>query len=62
MCLSTAYRNNKEENKILMTNVSNIEIQGEDIILTDLMEKKLVIKGTLEKVDMMDNFIIIKVK
>ncbi len=62
MCLSTAYRNNKEEDKILMTNVSNIEIQGEDIILTDLMEKKLVIKGTLEKVDMMDNFIIIKVK
>ena len=62
MCLSTAYRNNKEEDKILMNNVSNIEIQGEDIILTDLMEEKLVIKGTLEKVDMMDNFIIIKVK
>lgn len=62
MCLSTAYKNNLSDNNILIKNVASIKVEGETIILIDLMEREYKIVGTIEKIDLMDNYVIIKEK
>ena len=60
MCLSTAYKNNVDENKVLVKNVASIRVENDEVILVDLMEREFRIKGTLEKVDLLENFVVVK--
>ena len=48
MCLSTVYKNAKTEDAVVMRNVMSIECKDGCVILTDLMERQLVIEGELE--------------
>lgn len=43
-----------------MSNVATIECQGENIILTDLLERKTSIRGTLVIADLVNAYCIIK--
>ncbi len=61
MCLSTVYRNKKDEESILMKNVASIECNGDLITLIDLMDRKLELKGQLEKVGLVDGFVVIRI-
>ena len=60
MCLSTVYKNTKEEASIAMKNVMRIECRDGLVILTDLMERQVAIEGTLEKANLVDGIAIIK--
>lgn len=60
MCLSTAYKNNVDENKVLVKNVTLIRVEKDEVILVDLMDREFRIKGKLEKVDLLDNFVVVK--
>lgn len=60
MCLSTAYSNSKTEDNILMKNVMMIECLDGKIILTDLMERKCEIEGSLIKADLTEGYVILK--
>jgi predicted RNA-binding protein len=60
MCLSTAYKNNVDENKVLVKNVASIRVENDEVILVDLMEREFRIKGKLEKVDLLENFVVVK--
>lgn len=60
MCLSTAYKNNVDENKVLVKNVTSIRVEKDEVILVDLMEREFRIKGKLEKVDLLENFVVVK--
>jgi predicted RNA-binding protein len=51
MCLSTAVNAN-DPNDILMEYVQTLSIDGDTIILTDLMGEKKVIRGTLSFADL----------
>ncbi len=59
MCLSIAYKNSKDEKNILMRNVMSIEDRKGLLILTDLMERKLEVKGALAQANLVDGFLII---
>ncbi len=59
MCLSTVYKNKIDENNILMKNVMSIETNKDTLILTDLMERKLEIKGMLSKANLVDGYVIV---
>lgn len=61
MCLSTVYKNKMDEESILMRNVASIECDGDLITLIDLMDRKQVVKGQLEKVGLTDGFVVIRV-
>ena len=52
MCLSTAYLNRKEEDKIAARYVASIEVSGDRIILTDVMGFTTEIIGSLLSVDL----------
>ena len=60
MCLSTVYKNNKEESSIVMRNVMRIECRDGKVILTDLMDRCVSIEGTLTEANLVDGFVIVK--
>ena len=60
MCLSTVYKNKKEEASVVMKNVMKIECRDGCVILTDLMDRSVVIEGELEQANLVDGFVIVK--
>lgn len=60
MCLSTVYKNKMDSETIAMRNVMRIECRDGLVILTDLMERQVVIEGTLEQANLVDGFVIVK--
>ena len=60
MCLSTVYKNAKQEDAIIMKNVMAIECKDGCIILTDLMDRQVAVEGELVSANLVDGFVIIK--
>ena len=60
MCLSTVYKNTEDADNILMGNVAKIEINGDIVKITDLMERSMEIDGELLFVDLLGAKAIIK--
>ena len=62
MCLSTVYKNRMDPTTIAMKNVMAIECKDGCVIVTDLMERQLVIEGELEKANLVDGYVIVREK
>ena len=60
MCLSTVYRNTKEEANVALRNVMRIECKDGCVILTDLMDRTVSIEGQLQEANLVDGFVIVK--
>ena len=60
MCLSTVYKNNKEEASVVMRNVMRIECRDGQVILTDLMERTVAIEGKLISANLVDGYVIVE--
>ena len=60
MCLSTVYKNTMSPETVAMRNVMAIECKDGCVILTDLMERQLVIQGTLERANLVDGFVVVR--
>ena len=60
MCLSTVYKNEISDANMLAKNVADIKVDGGTIIFTDLMGIRTEFDGSLEKIDLMDNYVIVK--
>ena len=59
MCLSTVYKTAKMPENILMSNVQHIEVQDGQLLLTDLMDRQMVVEGRLVSVDLVGGVAII---
>ena len=60
MCLSTVYKNTMSPESVAMRNVMAIECKDGCVILTDLMERQLTIRGTLERANLVDGFVVVR--
>ncbi len=60
MCLSTVYKNKKEDSAIVMRNVMRLECKDGCVILTDLMDRTVSIEGQLVEANLVDGFVIVK--
>ena len=60
MCLSTVYKNKKEEAAVVMRNVMRLECKDGEVILTDLMDRTVSIPGQLVEANLVDGFVIVK--
>ena len=60
MCLSTVYKGSKEPSNVVMSNVQSIELQDGQILLTDLMERQMVVVGKLISVDLVGGVAIVQ--
>ncbi len=59
MCLSTAYLNSRDEDRIAARYVQSIEVSGNHITLTDVLGAKTEIDGTISYVDLTGGSVII---
>ena len=62
MCLSTIYRDCVQQDNMVMKNVRMIEYRNGTIVLTDLMERQLSIKGELVMANLVDGVAVIREK
>ena len=60
MCLSTVYKNTMTPDAVAMRNVMSIECRDGLVILTDLMERQVEIRGVLERANLVDGFVIVR--
>ena len=60
MCLSTVYKNEKTPQNVVMSNVQRIDLQDGQILLTDLMDREMVIVGKLLSVDLVGGVAIVQ--
>ena len=60
MCLSTVYKNTKEDASVIMRNVMRIECRDDAVVLTDLMDRTVEIPGQLQEANLVEGFVIVK--
>lgn len=60
MCLSTVYRNTVSPETLAMQNVMRIDIDGDMVLLTDLMERQTAIHGTLVTANLVEGFAVVR--
>ena len=60
MCLSTAYLNKKEEDKVAARYVAKVEVESGKVRLTDIMGTETVIEGEVSFVDLTGGTVVIK--
>ncbi len=60
MCLSTVYREKVSAENIVLSNVTRIECQEDTVILTDLLERQVVIHGSLIMANLIDGLAIVR--
>lgn len=54
MCLSTVYKNEMKPENIAMANVMEIECRDDMVILTDLLERQVAIRGVLVSANLVE--------
>ncbi len=59
MCLSTVYKDARNDASVIMNNVMHIECREGCVILTDLMDRQVTIEGTLAQANLVDGYVII---
>ena len=59
MCLSTIYKNSKEENNILCKFVASINADGDQLTFEDVMGEKMTITGKLVTADLTSGYVIV---
>ena len=60
MCLSDAYELIDGEEKLVLSRVSDIKTEGNDVVLTNLMGIRTKVSGKIKSVDLMKNIILIE--
>lgn len=59
MCISTVYQNAILPVNILLKNVWAIRVEGDDVILTNILEQELRVNGTLVSADLIGGVVVI---
>ncbi|MEG1524616.1 MAG: CooT family nickel-binding protein [Clostridia bacterium] len=59
MCLSTVYDHAKQDDRVLMKNVRLIEVNGNSVTLTDILESTHTFHGTIQTADLINGYVVI---
>lgn len=55
MCLATVYKNN--DDSVIFKNVSRIDVDGEKVILRDIMGDERIVEGKILMVDLANSIV-----
>ena len=55
MCLSNVYHDSISEENLILGNVQRIDCGDDEVVLTDLMGREVVVEGRLIYVDLIEN-------
>ena len=59
MCISTVYQNAVLPENILLKNVRAIRVEGDQVILTNILEQEMRVKGALVSADLIGGAVVI---
>ena len=57
MCLATAMVNKSGTETVLAKNISKISIEGENIVMVDILGEEFVVEGTLLSADLVNGVV-----
>lgn len=57
MCLATAMLNKSGNETVLAKNISNIRVDGESVVMTDILGEEFVVEGTLVSADLVNGVV-----
>ena len=57
MCLATAMVNKSGNETVLAKNISNIRVDGKDVVMTDILGEEFVVEGTLISADLVNGVV-----
>ena len=60
MCLSAVYKDSFAEENLLCRNIADVKFKDGKLVLTDLMGIQKIVDATIDHVDLLENYIIIK--
>ena len=62
MCLSTVYSLRDGEREPVCRNVADIRVENGEIVFTDIMGVSVTRKAAIERIDLTDNYVLIREK
>ena len=60
MCLSNVYRNEFSDNNLMFKNIADLKLDGDTITMTNILGIPTSVRGTVKKIDLLENYIIIE--
>ena len=60
MCLSTVYSLRGGEREQVCKNIADIRVENGEIVFTDIMGVSTVRKAAIERIDLTDNYVLIR--
>ena len=60
MCLSNVYKQCGEESIFLFRNIAKVEVNGKELVFTDLLGVKSALTGSIVEIDLIENTILVK--
>ena len=60
MCLSTVYSLHDGEREQICKNIADIRVENGEIVFTDIMGVSTVRKAAIERIDLTDNYVLIR--
>lgn len=57
MCLATAMVNKSGSETVLAKNISNIRVEGDSVVMTDILGEEFVVEGTLLSADLVNGVV-----
>ena len=60
MCLSIVYKGEPSENNLLFKNIADLKIDGDTITMTNILGIPTSIRGSVKKIDLLENYIVVE--
>ncbi len=60
MCLSSVYELNGGGKRLIKENVAAVKVENGKVILINILGEKTEIEAQIEKIDLMENFIVLR--
>lgn len=60
MCLSTVYSLRDGEREQICKNIADIRVENGELVFTDIMGVSTVRKAAIERIDLTDNYVLIR--
>ncbi|MBR3296295.1 MAG: CooT family nickel-binding protein [Firmicutes bacterium] len=60
MCLSNVYRSELSDNNLMFKNIADLKLDGDTITMTNILGIPTSVRGTVKKIDLLENYIIIE--
>jgi len=59
MCLSTVYNKTNEQKNLLCRNIMDVQLKDGNLVFTDILGVQTVLRGTIDKINLTDNYILV---